>query len=179
MIGTVSLLENDDLRQIRNLQLDTLFRPLAPHVSFHVAAAYDWAPIVEALEKIALANAPLNVRIDRADVFDAEEGAVLYLGIEKDERLARFHRTVFHAVNQYAHHTFQHYVPELWQPHVTVAQRAPDAQARAIAAHITNEVRGLRLRLTNLAFLSVDYGRYIVSNKRPLSGYAPTATLLA
>lgn len=179
MIGTVSLLENDDLRHIRELQLDALFRPLAPHVSFHVAAAYDWAPIVEALEKIALANAPLNVRIEGAGVFDAEEGAVLYLGIEKDARLAEFHRLLFDAVNPHAHHTFEHYAPDLWQPHATVAQRAPDAQARVIASRITNEVRGLQLRLTNLAFLSVDYGRYIVSNKRPLSGYAPTATLLA
>lgn len=170
LIGTVSLLENDDLSRIRELELDGLFRPPAPHVSFHVAAAYEWIAIVEALENVAVATPPLRVHINGAGVFDAEEGAVLYLGIDNDDRLAALHRTVFRAVDPYAHHSFEHYAPQLWQPHVTVAQRAPDAQARAIAARITNEVRGLEFSLTNLAFLSVDHGRYIVSNKRPLAG---------
>ena len=169
MIGTVALLDAPDRSWIESLRTGTFFRPPAPHVSFHVAAAYDWAPVVAELDTIAIETAPFEVEATGADVFDVEDGAALYVQLARSERLIALQRRIFDAIDAHAHHTFEHYKPELWLPHVTIAQRAPMDEARAFAADINDEVRGRAVHLTNLAFLSVDYGRYIMSNRRDFS----------
>ena len=127
-IGVLSLLEGPARQEA--LRLWQLFETeydsrgvqtfAHPHLTFHAGTCLDVSELEVALTKLCQEFHPFEVLIDRLGYFD-EPTPVIFMRVVPTPQLLALHRQIgefmgFHCVGLY-----EHYLPDRWVPHVTLA----------------------------------------------------------
>ncbi len=108
-----------------------------PHLTYHVADAYDASAIVDALGAVARASQRFTLETHGLGVFRGDE-TVLYLHVSPSAALAAMHDRVWDAVTPIATAPKPVYAAATWVPHITLA-----------IGDLTEEVLPLALQLLN------------------------------
>ncbi|MCL4561142.1 MAG: 2'-5' RNA ligase family protein [Chloroflexi bacterium] len=128
MYAIVSLLEPSTYSRIeamwRILELQCGLQGIKttpfPHFSWHVAENYDFDRVEGTLRQIAATSKPFTVKTAGLGLFTGTE-PVIYVLIVKNENLYRFHNTIWEKIHPNAVGSNEHYAPEAWVPHITLA----------------------------------------------------------
>ena len=128
MHGVVSLLDAHHDRLVREIwaTLEDRFglrhaigSPF-PHVSYHVAAHYDFVRLSHVLSEMAHTCSPIVIQTTGLGLFTGPE-PVLYLPVVRNPTLDAHHRKVWRAVEALCLKSVPYYAPEHWVPHITLA----------------------------------------------------------
>jgi 2'-5' RNA ligase len=134
MHAAVSLLDDPYYSLVvdlwRELELDCGLQgvnltPL-PHISWHIAAEYDFARLGLILQRLADQTRPFTVHTSGLGLFTGES-PVIFIPVVKDSGLARFHQEVWESVQPVAVDGSSHYAPGVWVPHITLAHGDVDS----------------------------------------------------
>jgi len=166
MIATVTVLSNE---LFTGIELPSSSRIPPFHLTWHVAAAYEWAGATEELETIALTTPPFELSVDCAHVFATDCFAVVAL-LRESQSLESLHDRIVGAMENHSHHIDERYATRAWLPHVTLASGLSESEATSVRVAFERRAAGTSLPVGNLAFLSVDFGRFILSNVRRFNG---------
>jgi 2'-5' RNA ligase len=130
-----------------------------PHVTYHVADAYDRDAIDAAMSKITSAAPTFDLETHGLGVFRGEQTrrqqtTVLYLHVTPSPALRALHETVLRAVDGIAREPRAFYAPETWVPHITLAAGGlREEQLPDIMALLGRRDYRWRMRATNLCFV--------------------------
>jgi 2'-5' RNA ligase len=102
------------------------FTPI-PHLSWHIAAEYDFKRLERSLAAVAEASSPFTFQTRGLGVFSGIS-PVIYIPVIKDIELARFHSRIWETGNPTAIGASLHYAPDAWMPHLTLAYGDVDRQ---------------------------------------------------
>ncbi len=127
MMGIVALLDTQHEQQARFLQRawrraseDELDR--IPHISLHVAESYaDADGLREAVRGLAAGIAPMQVRCGGLGFFTSV-APVVYVPVVRAQPLSTLHRAVWDEAANRAFQPIEHYSPDSWLPHITLAE---------------------------------------------------------
>ncbi len=167
MIGVVSLL--DDEHRLAYEALDIPGRPAVPHLSYHVAGSYDWNAVIGSLDDVSAAVAPFDVVADAVAIFESIP-AVVYLTVSDPLPLRGLQRAIYERIAPHSHEPDEYYSPEKWVPHLTIASGIDSTEATKLAQSLRSKKIHWRIRVDNIAFMSVDNGDYIISGRTLLRG---------
>jgi 2'-5' RNA ligase len=107
-----------------------------PHVSYHVAAAYDLARLEPIVRALAREFAPFQVRTTGLGVFTGAQ-PVLYLPVVRTVPLSHLHARLWEALAPAAGGGNANYHPDRWLPHVTIGfGDVPPERLAPIIAHL-------------------------------------------
>jgi 2'-5' RNA ligase len=128
MDGIVSLLDVEHHNQVESLWreleeafgLHGIYATRFPHVSYHVAEAYDEARLVPMLAKLAQDHAPFHIYTTGLGIFTGPQ-PVLYIPVVRTPKLTLLHQELWLAVAEAAAGTAELYHPRAWVPHITLA----------------------------------------------------------
>jgi 2'-5' RNA ligase len=165
MIATATVLSSE---LFNDIVLPSTSRLPPFHLTWHVAATYDWHGASEVLETITETTIPFDVEIEGAHVFVTDRFAVVGL-VRQSEALEKLHDRIVVAMSKHAHHLDLRYATGQWVPHVTLASGLSEEEARDVGEDFERREAGKSLAIDNLAFLSVESGRFILSNVRRFS----------
>ena len=166
MIATATVLSQELFGGIV-LPADSRLPPF--HITWHVAGAYDWDGAADTLEGIAGETPAFQVAVEGAHVFVTDRYAVVGL-LRHSDALESLHRRIVDALATHARHVDQRYAGPYWVPHVTLASGLSEVEAGEVRAAFEQRETGTPLTIDNLAFLSVENGRFILSNVRRFNG---------
>ena len=167
MIGVVSLLDDEHRLAYDRLDTGDVPRLAVPHLSYHLAGAYDWNGVAGGLEEIAAQSRPFDVVANAVAIFESIP-AIVYLTVSQPEELRALQQRVFERFSPHARTPDDYYAPQKWVPHITIAAGIDPEQATKLAQSLRSKKIDWRIRIDNLAFMSVDHGDYIISNRTRL-----------
>ena len=167
MIGVVSLLDDEHRLAYESLETGAHPKLAVPHLSFHVAGSYDWNGVSTALEDVARESRPFTVVADAVAIFESIP-AVVYLTVSEPATLRELQQRVYERVAPFSHAPDEYYAPPKWVPHITIAQGIDPAEATKLAQSLRSKKIAWRIRVDNIAFMSVDHGDYVISGRTPL-----------
>ncbi len=130
MNGVVSLLDDEHYRLVeqvweelsRDFGVRGIYATPFPHFTYQVSEEYDLRAVGNALHRLAADLTPFTVRTGGLGVFTVAR-PVLYVPIVRSPELDALHRDVWAAVGREpAGEAAAYYAPEMWLPHVTLAQ---------------------------------------------------------
>ena len=130
MNALVSLLDHDHSEAVREIwwELESQFgittRYVKPfiHFSYHVVAdEYDLEALNPTLEEVAGVHPPFNVPTKGHDVVLGAE-PVVFVGVNRTEELDHLHKELWARCTPGFGVGLPYYAPEVWVPHVTLAQ---------------------------------------------------------
>ena len=130
MNGVVSLLDDEHYRLVeqvweeleRDFGVRGVYATSFPHFTFQVSEDYDLRAVGSALHRLAAGLSPFTVRTAGLGVFTSAR-PVLYVPVVRGPELERLHRDVWEAVGGApTGEAARYYAPEMWLPHVTLAQ---------------------------------------------------------
>ncbi len=174
--GIVSLLDSASAQTTRALfaELDERYglreevqRVPWPHLSYHLAEAYDLERLAEPLRRVAAQTPPFTATITGLGGFEAPE-PVLYLAVERGSALGALHAALWRELGSagVAQGVAPLYAPEPWQPHITLAMHDLTLETlRAIQAEWAG--RDLR-RAVWVDTLTLLYGAAGATTYQPL-----------
>jgi len=113
-----------------------------PHFSWQGAGEYPVKDVEQILKRISRQLEPFAVRTAGLGLFTGPV-PVLYLALVKTELLMKVHRMIWELAGPLAVGLNQHYSPELWMPHITIA-------------HQDLNIDNLACAVKNLIFIPVD-----------------------
>lgn len=99
-----------------------------PHFSWHVAQEYPQKSVEQALRSLAAPTRPFTVQTSGLGIFTGQE-PVIYLLITKNEKLLRFHKSIWRQIEPLSQQPSEYYSPETWVPHITLAHKDVDKHA--------------------------------------------------
>lgn len=169
MIGVVSLLEDEHRLQYESLDAPARARPEVPHISYHLAEAYNWAAVAGALEELAANFQAFDVVADAVAIFESIP-AVVYLTVSDAGPLRALQQVVFDRVAPHATTPDEYYSPQKWVPHMTIASGIDPMEATRLAQSLRSKKIQWRIHISNIAFMSVDRENYIISGRTKLRG---------
>ncbi|MFN2199403.1 MAG: 2'-5' RNA ligase family protein [Anaerolineales bacterium] len=115
----------------------TLTSDPIPHISWQGAQHYNERALDEVLAKIASQTRPFAIKTSGIGIFTGPT-QIIYLSVVKDANLMHLHRQIWDATQELSENRNTYYSPELWLPHITLAQDSLNAQALdCILAKIT------------------------------------------
>ena len=133
-----------------------------PHFTYHVAEAYDRAPLDEALEARAGRTAPFTVRTTGVGTF-APPWPVVYLALAEDPALRELHRAISALCSPFARGETEFYGPARCTPHISLAYGDERTATPLRADEVDRVLRTLEGRdlhwtipIDNLAFVEDD-----------------------
>lgn len=142
-----------------------------PHISWHIAAEYDFKRLENRIAELAEHSKPFTVRTRGLGLFTGVS-PVVYIPVIKDVRLAEFHRMVWEASYPTAIGASPYYAPDAWMPHITLAHGDVDWPKLACAMEkLASQTFDWEVRLDNLALVyqySGEVGK--IQNKIPFEG---------
>lgn len=144
MHGVVSLLDDEHYRLIeevweeleRDFGVRAVYATPFPHFTYQVSEGYDPKAVESALHRVASETAPFAVRTAGLGIFTSKR-PVLYVPVVRSPALERLHGELWRALGgQAAGEAARFYRPEMWMPHVTLAQTDVDCDrlARIVCA---------------------------------------------
>lgn len=141
-----------------------------PHVSFHVAEAYDQTLMEDPLRAFAGTCSPLQIVTAGLGIFGGEY-PVLYASVVRSEALTTLHRNLWPILDRAASGVVQYYQPDRWMPHITLA--SGDATANSLAAAVKRlAMRPLewRIQIDTIAWICDSDGVHDCKLAVPLGG---------
>ena len=132
MDGVVSLLDSASEQAVRALWAELAERHHVsvaaqrvpyPHVSYQIAENYDLARTEAAIARVAAQVQPFTVTVTGLGAFEGPD-VVLYLDVARNAALDRLHVTLWQALAEAgaARSASPLYAPDVWVPHITLAQ---------------------------------------------------------
>jgi hypothetical protein len=99
---------------------NTLAAHPIPHFSWHGARGYDEQALDIMLEKIASQTRPFMVRTTGIGLFTGSN-LVIFISLVKNHSLAALHAQIWERTHELGTQLNNHYRPENWMPHITLA----------------------------------------------------------
>ena len=129
MQGIVSLLDDEHYALVEGLwdELERefgvrgLYATPFPHFSYQVAQQYDPERAEAVLSEAARETQPFKVRTAGLGIFNAAQ-PVLYVAVVRSPELSDLHERLWAQLSAAGHGVSPYYRPEMWVPHVTLAQ---------------------------------------------------------
>jgi 2'-5' RNA ligase len=91
-----------------------------PHITYHVAEHYEVEQIGALLKRFASEHTRFTVRTAGLGIFTGAN-PVVYIPVVRSPQLSRFHRLLWDELGDAGLGVNEHYQPEGWVPHVTLA----------------------------------------------------------
>ncbi len=126
MYGIVLPLQETDQAPIHSIwaeltrRFDMSLQPELPHVSLHIAAAYDTAALYPIIHQQAASLSPLTLRTSGLGLFTGPE-PVLYVSVVCGRDLLHLHTTLWPLLEPTSQGSNPYYQPHHWVPHLTLA----------------------------------------------------------
>ncbi|MBC8078579.1 MAG: 2'-5' RNA ligase family protein [Chloroflexales bacterium] len=161
MYGVVSLLDDQHYQLVEEIwtELDAQFGVRGtrttpyPHFSYHVAERYDIELLENVVREFAQRNAPFSVKTSGLGMFAGIQ-PVLYVPIVRSPEFSDFHRALWAEVSAYGVGIVDHYAPEQWLPHITLAQHDIDPRMLpALVRQLNARDFSWEIRVDNLAII--------------------------
>ena len=92
-----------------------------PHLTVHLASAYDLEATRSVVEEIANRQAPFEVETSGLGVFTGEL-PILYIPVIRTRTLDKLHARFYLSLAPHCSEHERYYAPERWMPHVTIGQ---------------------------------------------------------
>jgi 2'-5' RNA ligase len=181
MHGVVSLLDSTHYEQVERLwtELEARFGVRGvyitpyPHISYHVAAAYDLVRLEPIVRALAREFAPFQVRTTGLGVFTGAQ-PVLYLPVVRTVPLSHLHARLWEALAPAAGGGNANYHPDRWLPHVTIGfGDVPPERLAPIIAHLAARSFDWDITLDHLVVIYDHGGGQIVQVRYPFGHPAP------
>jgi 2'-5' RNA ligase len=178
MPGVVSVLEGEADLVVRELWREVEERcgfvaqppGAVPHLTYHVAAAYETEALKAAVQAIAADSRPFEVDCSGIGIFTGSR-MVLYLAVARPVALSRFHQRVFEVAQALAVEPGPYWQPQRWVPHVTIAMEGLTADAAgALTAAWAARPIPPPLRISNVAVMDGSDGTHRLLAECPLGG---------
>ena len=128
MDGIVSLLDDEHYQWVeeiwaeldREFGLRGIYTTPFPHFTYHVAEHYEVAQIGPVLARFATEQAGLSVRTAGLGIFTGAS-PVVYITIARSPKLSQFHKALWDRLGDAGLGVINHYRPDDWVPHITLA----------------------------------------------------------
>jgi len=127
-VGILSILEGPERQEA--LRLWELFETeygsrgvqafAHPNLTFHAGGCLDIAALDDALPQICHTIYPLEVEIDGLGCFESDS-PVIYMNVIPDGELLALHEQIGSVMGFHCVSMFEHYLADVWAPHVTLA----------------------------------------------------------
>lgn len=163
--GVVSLLDQKHSALVEGIwaELESEFglRGLSgriiPHLSYHVADAYDQRCLKMALKEFASGHMEFHIETAGLGIFSGP-APTLYLSVVKSPELSRFHEQLWAGISHTEQNASQYYRPENWNPHISLASwtyMEPDLRERLpdMVAFLIHRPLDWQIGLDNLTLL--------------------------
>jgi 2'-5' RNA ligase len=129
MHGVVTLLDAVHSKLVESLwvelenefDLSSLYVPRIAHFSYQIAEGYDVQRLGAALEHFAMGQRQFEVTTTGLGLFTGLS-PVLYVPVARNPELTRLHETLWKAIDGAGTGVSEHYDPDHWTPHITLAQ---------------------------------------------------------
>lgn len=129
MHGVVSLLDPVHTRLVESLWVDlenefglsSQYTPRIAHFSYQIAEHYHVKRLGAALERFAQERCPFRVRTTGLGLFTGSS-PVLFIPVVRSPELSRLHAALWQTIEDAGSGVSEHYQPESWMPHITLAQ---------------------------------------------------------
>jgi len=161
MVGIVSLLDESHTDLVtaiwseldRDFGLKNAALIPYPHITYHVAGAYDSSNILSSVAKIAAATAPFVARTSGLGIFSGSQ-PVLYVAVVRSDPLSRLHASLGRILDPMAINAELYSSPGRWVPHITIAldDAAPEKLA-AVVRSMAGRDFAWDIHVDNLALL--------------------------
>ncbi len=184
MQGVVSLL--DETHQDRIAQLQDLLEREAgvcglcqtpiPHLSYHVADAYEPDLLAATLLSFAGSNAAIHVRTSGVGVFTGEH-IVVYLPVVRSPILSAMHHVLWRQLGRSSYNPSVNYHPDNWLPHITLIDHvALPENLPAITRVLQRVDLRWQIELNNIALLYGAGETIEIRFRHPLQTWSPDAS---
>jgi 2'-5' RNA ligase len=167
MIAVVSLLDEEHRLAYETLDVGRHQRPALPHISYHVAGSYNWKGVIGALDELGSRFEPFDILADAVAIFESIP-AVVYLTVSDPGPLRDLQEAVFERIARHGHACDAYYTPQTWVPHITIASGIDPQEATRLAQSLRSKKIHWKIRIDNLAFMSIDHANYIISSRTKL-----------
>lgn len=162
MHGVVSLLDDEHYRRVEEVWAELAeefgvrgpYSTPFPHFTYQVSEEYDVGAASAGLHSLASRLAPFRVRTAGLGIFCAAK-PVLHVPVVRSRELERLHEEVWRALGQPpVGDVARFYGPEMWVPHVTLAQGDldPDRLAEVVRALSTRDFHW-EMEVNNLSLI--------------------------
>jgi len=130
MDGLIALLDEKHTRLVQDLWLnledqcglsERLITPF-PHFTWQVAQGYDYKNMGEKITELTSNLSSFFVKTAGIGVFTGEM-PVVFITIVKTPELLSLHQKVWSAIHPFGNGVSDHYSPENWIPHITLASK--------------------------------------------------------
>jgi 2'-5' RNA ligase len=128
MDGIVSILDDEHNKQVTEIWagldgqfgLRGIYVTPFPHFTYHVAEHYEVAQIDTVLKRFASEHAGFTVKTAGLGVFTGAH-PVVYISLVRSPELSQFHKMLWDELGDAGVGVYDHYKPEGWVPHITLA----------------------------------------------------------
>ena len=128
MDGIVSLLDDEHYKLVeeiwaeldREFGLRGIYVTPFPHFTYHVAEHYEVEQVGPVLERFAAEQAGFSVKTAGLGIFTGT-APVVYISVVRSPELSRFHKALWDQLGDAGLGVINHYKPDDWVPHVTLA----------------------------------------------------------
>lgn len=161
MQGIVSLLDDEHYEQVKEIWAELeerfnvhgLYVTPFPHLSYQVAEAYDMEATTDLLHEVAQNTSPFQIKTAGLGIFTIAR-PVLYIPVVRGPELSALHRRLWNQVAQYVTGRSAYYQPDMWMPHITLAQGDVDGEKLSeIVRAFSNRSFHWEVSINNLSFI--------------------------
>jgi len=125
-IGIVSILEDSLYKDVKSLWkvLEQKYGSVGvqtfshPHISFQGGKTDSLGQLTRDFQDVVANIGPFVIEVSGFGHFDEE---VIYLKVDKTDSLIDISKRINHFVKDHCRDLFEHYMPENWIPHITLA----------------------------------------------------------
>ncbi len=130
MNGVLSLLDEEHTTLVQDIwdYLDEtcgLSVQSFPHFSWQIAEEYDFDGLGKKLAELTSHLPPFTIRTAGIGIFTGES-PVVFIPIVKDRSLLELHKKIWEETFPFGKGVSNHYAPENWIPHITLASKDVD-----------------------------------------------------
>lgn len=129
-----------------------------PHISWQGAECYDFVRIEEMVKKFSQEYQPFSIKTSGLGFFTGQN-PILYVTIVKNRTMLDVHKKLWDDTAIHAECMFEHYSPEEWIPHITLAAR--DLSMKKVECAVKGLIEKdlmFEVTINNLALLFVKNG---------------------
>jgi len=154
----------------RELGLQGLRRVPFPHVTLLGYSGLGQACVQKDLEAFVERMGPITLRTSGLGLFFSPQ-PVIYLPVVRSRELTEFHRELWEAVKALGGDMEPFHAPEVWMPHLTLAQSdlTPEAQLEAVRI-LSRQDLSLEFEVRNLTLFEWIGPRFEPLDRYPLLG---------
>ncbi len=124
-----------------------------PHFSYHVAQEYDLGLLEPLVEQVAQSTKEFHVTTSGLGVF-TESMPILYIPVVRTLELSQVHQALWSKASQAGSGVIEHYHPERWLPHITLAFSDMHREHfAAVIQFLSEQTLSWKITVNNLSLL--------------------------